>query len=438
MKLFISYARVNMPFCQKLVQLLEAHEVWYDQKISGGQNWWQTILEKIEWCEGFIYLLSPDSIQSEHCEKECRLALKMGRVVIPVIIQSRTLSPQYLMHIQYVDLSKGLDDVSSVVNLMSSLFKAEREQPTNRIKPTIEDLSFEDSTPPKIDSVIIKGDHISLPYNYIFKLKQRGLSEQTRTVYSRWVCDFLENVAGQPHIAPQKRSEYLSKIPRNILVENLSIAQLNAWLGMQVSEGTNVAQAKSAILTLAEMLVEDEIIDEQSVYKLRTKTSISGSYSDKRPRKILTYEELEQFMIVSTQGESLIEIRNAVLVSLLLVLRTGEAVQAKWDNITMVDQLTYFSRIDGNQIKLPQITVTCLSRWRDILLNHSTTIELNGNIIRRFERFGKITEYGVSKNAANDTVSIISKKAGLGHISPEDLRISARRATELNKLDTIF
>lgn len=207
---------------------------------------------------------------------------------------------------------------------------------------------------------------------------------------------------------------------------------------MQVSEGTNVAQAKSAILTLAEMLVEDEIIDEQSVYKLRTKTSISGSYSDKRPRKILTDEELEQFMIVSTQGESLIEIRNAVLVSLLLVLRTGEAVQAKWDNITMVDQLTYFSRIDGNQIKLPQITVTCLSRWRDILLNHSTTIELNGNIIRRFERFGKITEYGVSKNAANDTVSIISKKAGLGHISPEDLRISARRATELNKLDTIF
>jgi hypothetical protein len=98
MRIFISYAHVDMPFCKQLVNMLEAHEVWFDQNLRGGEDWWQKILEKLDWCESLLFLLSPESFDSQYCEKEAKLALKMGKTVIPIIIQQRTPVPQYLKH----------------------------------------------------------------------------------------------------------------------------------------------------------------------------------------------------------------------------------------------------------------------------------------------------------------------------------------------------
>ncbi|MDQ7034563.1 MAG: hypothetical protein Q9P01_06930 [Anaerolineae bacterium] len=34
------------------------HELWYDERLYAGEDWWEEILRRLEWCEGFIYLIS--------------------------------------------------------------------------------------------------------------------------------------------------------------------------------------------------------------------------------------------------------------------------------------------------------------------------------------------------------------------------------------------
>ena len=120
MKLFISYARVDKPLCKQVVAELEdVHEVWYDKRLHAGQDWWDEIQERLGWCEGFVYLLSPESVKSEYCQKEYAIAASAGKHIFPVLIQARTQIPAELSHIQYADLSEGMEDIITLIKALS-------------------------------------------------------------------------------------------------------------------------------------------------------------------------------------------------------------------------------------------------------------------------------------------------------------------------------
>lgn len=127
MRIFVSYARVDKPYCIQIVETLDVHDVWFDQRLYAGQNWWKEILRRLDWCEGFIYLLSPDSLASEYCRKEYELAKNLGRHIIPVLIRDQTVIPEVISDLQYVNLSKGLT-TDGVRNLLNSVYLAERQQ----------------------------------------------------------------------------------------------------------------------------------------------------------------------------------------------------------------------------------------------------------------------------------------------------------------------
>lgn len=131
MRLFISYARVDQPYCIQIVETLNVHEVWFDHRMHAGQKWWDEILRQLSWCEGFIYLLSPESVKSPYCQKEYAIAQNLGKFIFPVLIQPNTSIPAALQDIQYVDLSNGLE-ARAVSVLLNSIYMAERE---GRMKP---------------------------------------------------------------------------------------------------------------------------------------------------------------------------------------------------------------------------------------------------------------------------------------------------------------
>lgn len=125
MKLFISYARVDKPYCVQIVETLDVHEVWYDQRLHAGQQWWTEIQRRLNWCDGIIYLLSPDSVRSEYCQRELNIARSLGKHVFPVLIHAGAQIPQDLANIQYADLSRGLT-AEAVKLLLNSIYIAER------------------------------------------------------------------------------------------------------------------------------------------------------------------------------------------------------------------------------------------------------------------------------------------------------------------------
>lgn len=154
MRLFVSYARVDKPYCTQIVEVLEVHEIWYDQRLYAGQNWWQEILRRLEWCEGFVYLLSPESINSRYCRQEFELAKSMGRYIFPIIVHPDVVIPESLRDIQWVDLSQGLT-VDAVKTMLNSLHVAQHDYfiPPQPVNP----VSTDPLQPPVSDPASIIG-----------------------------------------------------------------------------------------------------------------------------------------------------------------------------------------------------------------------------------------------------------------------------------------
>ena len=87
--IFISYSRSDIDFAQKIVDALAANnlDTWIDWKsIPKGEDWEQEIYRGIEEAGAFLFLISPDSVASEMCNKEIAHAVKNGKRILPVFI----------------------------------------------------------------------------------------------------------------------------------------------------------------------------------------------------------------------------------------------------------------------------------------------------------------------------------------------------------------
>lgn len=128
MRLFISYARVDKHYCTQIIDLLDTHEIWYDRRLHVGQKWWDEIARRLRWAQGFVYLLSPESISSQYCQKEMDIARRLGKKIFPVIIQPRTPIPDALLEYQYADFSNGLT-VQAVKSLLDAIYLSDKGEP---------------------------------------------------------------------------------------------------------------------------------------------------------------------------------------------------------------------------------------------------------------------------------------------------------------------
>jgi WD40 repeat protein len=92
--IFISYSRKDIDFAGKIVQSLAENDLdtWVDWKsIPKGEDWEQEIYRGIEAAETFLFLISPDSIKSEICNKEIAHAIKNNKRVVPLLVRDADL-----------------------------------------------------------------------------------------------------------------------------------------------------------------------------------------------------------------------------------------------------------------------------------------------------------------------------------------------------------
>src|SRR5512142_2312032 len=88
--IFISYSRKDIDFAQKIVDALAANnlDTWIDWKsIPKGEDWEQEIYRGIEEADAFLFLISPDSVESKMCNKEIAHAVKNGKRILPIVLR---------------------------------------------------------------------------------------------------------------------------------------------------------------------------------------------------------------------------------------------------------------------------------------------------------------------------------------------------------------
>jgi hypothetical protein len=83
---FISYSRRDDAAVRIIAEDLERthHEVWLDQELGGGEEWWTEILRRIRSSDVFVLALSRASLASRPCTAELAYANALGIPVLPV------------------------------------------------------------------------------------------------------------------------------------------------------------------------------------------------------------------------------------------------------------------------------------------------------------------------------------------------------------------
>ena len=107
-------------FIEKLKTHETNHEVWYDRGIGAGE-WKPQLQERLDWCEGLIYLLTQMSVKSDYCQWECVTAMAYKKEILPVLAQGNTKSPAYLGEYQHFHLDKGTDEIEKLLKALVEL-----------------------------------------------------------------------------------------------------------------------------------------------------------------------------------------------------------------------------------------------------------------------------------------------------------------------------
>ena len=145
LKIFISYTRQSEDKVRDLAADIQAlsHTVWCDQELSGGQIWWNEILQEIRNCDVFVFALSQDTLQSEACRSEFKYASDLKKTILPVLVAEDVplgdLPPE-LSTIQFLDYVE--QDKHAALKLSRSLSKIPSSRPLPESLPHPPEVPF--------------------------------------------------------------------------------------------------------------------------------------------------------------------------------------------------------------------------------------------------------------------------------------------------------
>lgn len=117
-RVFVSYSHADGYFIlggliPRMRQEFGEDNVWVDDRLDNdpGKEWQKLILERIDWCDIFVYCISHDSLASPHCAKEYETARNSSRAIpiVPTIVRPKTDIPTWVSETQYQNFSHGLE-----------------------------------------------------------------------------------------------------------------------------------------------------------------------------------------------------------------------------------------------------------------------------------------------------------------------------------------
>lgn len=234
----------------------------------------------------------------------------------------------------------------------------------------------------------------------------------------------------------------MSALPLQPLLGSMTAPQLRAWLGSLAGEGhgkQGIGQARAAIVTLASLLAEAELLPDYisaGMSNVRPPSAEEGQ----RPGRWLSLDELRMLMnasrTIATNDNMMV--RNHVVSIMLctMALRREELATARWGDLSVQNNRAVM-RVHGKgkksaMIDLPKPVLNALDGWRSVALNSGTQIAPETSLVRRIWKGGRISKFGLSPDGIWWIVGDAARHAGIGHVAPHDLRRSVAGALQEN------
>lgn len=109
MLVFISYDRVDAEQASTVARILAdaGHTPWIDRELVPGQTWKDVLAERIEACDRFVCVVTPDSLASEWCTWELSVANRARKPILPVLYRVGGKAHGLLRTLQFADFTAG-------------------------------------------------------------------------------------------------------------------------------------------------------------------------------------------------------------------------------------------------------------------------------------------------------------------------------------------
>lgn len=177
---FLSYCRHDETLAASIGRDLTdmGVDVWRDERLSGGQAWWDTILESIRGADAVLFVLSGKSLDSVPCGRELDYARSLGKPMLPVRIDSTApgVAPPFLASLEWIDYSD--DNRAAVIRLMRAVnaLPPAPELPDTLPEPPAVPLSYTTN----LAALVHQAEDLSLneQHSLIFDLRE-GLDDES-------------------------------------------------------------------------------------------------------------------------------------------------------------------------------------------------------------------------------------------------------------------
>lgn len=148
-KIFISYARKDKDEVYPIVDELEKNgfDYWIDKNgIESGEQFKKIIMDAIDGCEIFLYMLSANTLASDWCQKEYNYAYN-NKKIIPVLLKGAKTNRRLMFDFSTMDCidiydnvqkEKLIRDLKKWCGLKSDSFNATKQNPKATINPQTE------------------------------------------------------------------------------------------------------------------------------------------------------------------------------------------------------------------------------------------------------------------------------------------------------------
>ncbi|MDY6806169.1 MAG: TIR domain-containing protein, partial [Cyanobacteriota bacterium] len=299
---FISYSRADADFARRLNNALQSQgkTTWFDQEsIATGTDFGQEIDRGIEQSDNFLFVISPDSVNSPYCADEVESAKALNKRFVTVLhrrVNTGDLHPE-LAKVQWLDFNRhGGDFLGNFSELVRTL-DTDREYVRQHTKKSQKALEW--SKRDKSVDLLLRGNECVRAYEWLQEVDQQGKQPELTELLKEYIVasndelqrqQLLEEERQQQKIEAERQQRELQKQRQKglilfgllVFVGGLSIF---AWLQ------TIKANNKSKIADAYKLAAESENAAGNGFYlrgTLLALESVNKSQSLKKPELDLT------------------------------------------------------------------------------------------------------------------------------------------------------
>ena len=212
---FVSYSRADSDFVRKLNDALQAQgkTTWFDQEsIASGSDFQQEIYQGIETSDNFLFVISPNSVNSPYCTGEVKHAAKLNKRFVTVLyrsVSSTSLHPD-LAKVQWIDFNNHDGDFYANFSELVRTLDTDREHVRSHTKWS--QRAIEWVSKQRSGDLLLRGNEFAVAENWLLaaqQVKKQPPPTELQTEYFK--------ASREAIVAGTKREKQISILIRSLL-----------------------------------------------------------------------------------------------------------------------------------------------------------------------------------------------------------------------------